>query len=388
MAGFYDNVTLTGLPSSKLDLPTFDTYIEKDGKLYQFKGWYKDNNYQEEFLDYVMPANGGIVYAKFEEVKQYDLTIVDGIGGFDKVLSVYEGLEFSLPSINELVLKDSKYYNFIGFYTDSNFENLLTSNIMPDNNLTIYLRYEEVLPIKVTLIDNGNNVVKEINVAYGTIIDSNYSDFMTPELYFDGRMHKFNGWLLNDNLFNDLKLIEDITLYASFTDLYTINYDDGFGNTITSYLEKGSYYELPSFTYELTDYKTYDLNEDIYNVNGNLVKLVGYNIGSYKPNEQVLVEGDLNITLNHKNVYELNVHEIVRRVQGIGGKAVAEHRNYVYLAEGEVDINNILGHKCSTSYSFKPEWIGYCTVTLTGDSVFYLNSNINIYYYEGTSHLV
>ena len=34
MAGFYDNVTLTGLPSSKLDLPTFDTYIEKDGKLY------------------------------------------------------------------------------------------------------------------------------------------------------------------------------------------------------------------------------------------------------------------------------------------------------------------------------------------------------------------
>ena len=334
-----------------------------------------------------MPANGGIVYAKFEEVKQYNLTIVDGIGGFDKVLSIYEGLEFSLPSINELVFKDGKYYSFIGFYTDSNFENLLISNIMPGNDLTIYLRYEEVMPVKVTLVDNGNKVVKEINVTYGTVVDSNYSGFIIPELYFDGRMHKFNGWLLNDNLFNDLKLIEDITLYASFTDLYTINYDDGFGNVITSYLETGSYYELPSFTYELTNYKTYDLNEDIYNVNGNLVKLVGYNIGSYKPNEQVLVEGDLNITLNHKNVYELKVHEIIRKVWGVAGYAIAEHKDTIYLTEGEVDINNINGHKCSTNYSYKSQTLDYCTVTLTGDSVFYLNSNMNIYYYEGTSYV-
>jgi uncharacterized repeat protein (TIGR02543 family) len=99
-------------------------------------------------------------------------------------------------------------HRFLGWYTDSNFINKFTTNLMPNNDLILYAGWE-VKTYRITFEENGGTTVNDLNIEFGKIIN-------LPTSYKSG--YTLKGWYTTSNLITEFKLSvmpdRNFTLYA------------------------------------------------------------------------------------------------------------------------------------------------------------------------------
>ncbi len=375
---------ITALPSSEINLPTYDKYTLIDGKYYYFLGWYTSSTFEEGtlFTNNKMPRNGGMLYARWEEVPTYEITIKNEMLG-DTTYSFYEGMPIILPEFDRVLEIDSKTYEYSGLYFDSAYSNEFNLVNMPGENLVLYLWYKEITPANLTIYDGEGNIHSTIEIALGTNLNLNV--LPTIPTYFNNREHKLLGWSLSKDgeLIKDYLVKGDFAIYPIFEDMYKIHYDDKQGNAIDTWVESGYKFVVPTLTE--SDIKTYNTNKDVYLVEEKLVVKDGFSNNKYKDGDEVIINSDFSLEVVYKNAYYVYLNGLTRRVWGLAGYAEAKVEETLIVEEGEFSLIGIGANNRTyyTDYSVKKRWNDYVQITMTGTNSLFVNSNVNVYYDTG-----
>lgn len=172
----------------------------RDG--YTFIGWYSDSEFTSARIDKVNAA-GTELYAKWELVTyNVDYSLDGGSHENKKYTSTVEdGYEFMDAY--------KMGYEFLGWYSDSEFNNRIytTSDIFEDTTL-----YAKFVPNEYVInydLNGGTASESSLNVTF----DSSYELIDATKLGY-----KFLGWYYNDSLFENgiYKFDHDITLVARY----------------------------------------------------------------------------------------------------------------------------------------------------------------------------
>ncbi len=263
--GFGDD--LSALPS-----PT------KEG--YTFTGWYTDEDLATAFTSTTMPSSDIVLYAKYE-TGTFDLVFKDRLGEiletqsflFETDLSsvvlptppqvlgyTFDRWSIELPNImpgNDLEIQalytakihtltlvinngdnnvtiERGYnsdlaidvvtktgYTFAGWYTNIELDNVLTFDVMPDDNLTLYAKWD-INSYTISFDSNDGSVVAPITQVYDSVVVA--PDAPTRVGF------TFDGWFSDDALTTaftfDKVPAENITLYAKWDiNSYTISFE-------------------------------------------------------------------------------------------------------------------------------------------------------------------
>lgn len=110
--------------------------ITYDG--YKFDGWYLDKELTKPyFSDYVFTSDTTL-YAKW--TKYVTVSFVTGLEDFElDSVQVLSGEPYSVPSFSY------SGYEFLGAYTDESFEKQFVGGTVIDSDITLYLRFEEIV---------------------------------------------------------------------------------------------------------------------------------------------------------------------------------------------------------------------------------------------------
>ena len=187
---------------------------------YRFVGWYLE----PEFTTKVerITEEGTELYAKFEAI-EYNITF-NTFGGVNP-----NGMAtYTIEDDINLEASVKNGYRFVGWYSDSNYQNEVDNLLGQYGDLVLYAKYE-IITYNITFDVQTDN---PINYT----IETDYS-------LRDARKagYRFVGWFneSNEKIENTLGLYGDLTLYARFEMVtYSINYvlDGGTNtNTISSY---------------------------------------------------------------------------------------------------------------------------------------------------------
>lgn len=191
---------------------------------YEFIGWYTEN-ICTNLYDFEKPVYSSFtLYAGFEEIPpvEYTVTFHPGEGKFDgqTVVKVVEGSLVNKPTDPELV-----GYKFIGWYTDSNFNNLYDFTKPVTSSFDLYAKYDLI----------------EIETKYNIIASSEESLLRTAAFAADGNDDTY--WKAKDKSkqiievdFNEVVSITKIS--QKFLDLNAWNF------TIEGAFEKDNYVTL------------------------------------------------------------------------------------------------------------------------------------------------
>jgi len=133
------------------------------------------------------------------EIKEYKVTFEENGGSKLDDFLLEEGKTLTLPEISK------EGYTFIGWYTDSNYQEEATDNISISKDLTLYAKWE----INSYNVKFEGSDLEDIVIEYNNTITK-----VTPEK--EG--YTFKGWYI-DSEYSELysftkKVKEDITLYA------------------------------------------------------------------------------------------------------------------------------------------------------------------------------
>lgn len=203
---------------TKTDTITLPTLV-KEG--YIFIGWYMTPDFSGESITKI---DGSIerdleLYAKFTEVTFQITYNLDG-GSF---IDTYP-TTFTKGETVELVAPTKNGYQFIGWYTDSNFTDTTIINKIREynQNITLYAKWEKLYTINFNL-DNGY-------LEEGTSVQiNNKEDYEIPTPTKEG--YRFLGWVLSGSSFDEyITVIEkgfesDVYLKAVWQKVYSITYN-------------------------------------------------------------------------------------------------------------------------------------------------------------------
>ncbi|MDE7161542.1 MAG: InlB B-repeat-containing protein, partial [Anaeroplasmataceae bacterium] len=201
-------VKITELP----ELPT----LEEDG--YRFDGWFLDEELSLEAKKGKIITESITVYAKWTQV----FTVEFQLNGHGVQPS-------SLVKINQLptlpvLVEDG--YTFKGWYFDEEFTLKASEGDSINKNTILYAYWEEIIyTYDITFEANGHGATpQKLNVS--AIPNT------LPNLEENG--YRFDGWFLDEALTEPVilgdSLNKDITLYAKWTQLFTIHFDNqGYG---------------------------------------------------------------------------------------------------------------------------------------------------------------
>ena len=118
----------------------------------------------------------------------------------------------------------------------------------------------------------------------------------------------------------------------------------------------------------------------IVNKDGRKQAITGYNISNVKHGDVITITSDYTLVANFKNVYELRIHELVRKVWGKGGYIKEWYANSVFVEEGIVNME-FDGYKHYTSYTWSKNWFDYATLTMPEFSqTINVTNDMNIYW--------
>ena len=193
-----ENLTYWEKPSRPTD-PT------KEG--FTFKGWFKTNDFDEEF-DFTQPVKTGAkAYAKWEENSSV-ITFESGEGSPVEDQTV---LYWSKPTVPEEPTREG--YTFDGWYTTEDFDELFDfEKEMKGRTVTVYANWLRISIVKFET--NGGSEVEEQKVLYGDLV-------VKPEdpSKYD---HNFIGWYKDESLTEafdfETEILngKDIILYAKW----------------------------------------------------------------------------------------------------------------------------------------------------------------------------
>ena len=194
---------------------------------YKFAGWYSDSNLTRLYSFTTMPSEDIILYAKWTNNEFVISYVLNGGVNDPSNPTTYTGG-------TTVTLKDASKegYVFKGWYSDSSFEEQITS-ITADmsEDITLYAKFE-VIKYQIIFETNGGEAKESIELAYQEEI---------PNIKDPTRVgYTFKGW------YNDAELTSifseeimpnrNITLYAKWEiNRYTITYNSNGGSKVEPY---------------------------------------------------------------------------------------------------------------------------------------------------------
>ena len=239
----------------EIAIPTSPT---KEG--YKFIGWYLGD---AEYVFSVMPEVNITLKAKWEKlpdpIKEYTLTLdVNGGNSLSNNSIIAEaGATITLPTPTK------EGYNFLGWYKG---ETKFEENIMPDENITLVAKWEEIIipVVKYTItfdVNGGNSLTNSTFTAEaGAVIEF-------PNPVKDG--YEFLGWYTENEKFEKTTMPEEnITLVAKWSKVIVYsdivyNLDGGVNpNDAPSQYEEGKELTLPTPTKEGHSFLGWSLQEN------------------------------------------------------------------------------------------------------------------------------
>ena len=188
---------------------------------FSFEGWFNESSCENEFLLTHMPANDVTIYAKWENI-DYTLTYVLN----------YEDAENQQQTYNyadEIVLLEPtrEGYLFIGWYNEAECLNQFEITSMPDNNLTVYAKWE----IRAFLLTFNMNYADGINIVQ----NNDYLETIIKPEDPTREGYTFAGWYNESACVTEFTMTQmpasDTVVYAkwninSYTLTYELNYDN------------------------------------------------------------------------------------------------------------------------------------------------------------------
>lgn len=259
---------------------------------FTFVGWYSDALLTIPYVFTTMPATNITVYAKWEATV-YVISFFDFINGYYAMpaLESAAGEIISIP-MPEAILG----YDFIGWFTDVQFDVPYIETIMPAHDFTLYGLWE-VSVYTVSYNSNGGSVIDDADFTYFSEVPN--PNAPTKEGYI------FAGWYSDETLllpfdFMDVPL-SNITIYAKWI------LDEGFNPiqlilmnqpTEEVTLKGVIYYKFPDpanpgfYLYDGTGYIFVFSNAMGFNV-GDGVEVVGY-FGFFENTPQITSVSSIN----------------------------------------------------------------------------------------------
>lgn len=137
--------------------------------------------------------------------------------------------EYTIES--EFILKDAskEYYDFLGWYTDSNFQNPITRVYNMSGNFVLYAKWE-ITTYDITYVYDGGDEIKENPTSH--TIDLSDVELINPSK----EKSIITSWCLDKELTIDIKYLDkealsyaidkNITLYAKYQTVYDIIFTD------------------------------------------------------------------------------------------------------------------------------------------------------------------
>lgn len=191
--------------------------------------------------------------------------------GSDDIIKTYKYEDVIEYIEYDIMLIDSIYKKFVGWYQDSEFRKLYDSTTMPRGDMILYAKWEEVSCGTINFITPYGETPDSIYLPLG------YS-YTLPTFTFvevDGKTYKFLYWALDGKEYTNTIMSSSLTLTAVFEYVeYVIYYNDSFINDTTSNINNSWYiksdddilkiYSNNTFAYILENYKELGLyNEEL-----------------------------------------------------------------------------------------------------------------------------
>ena len=180
---------------------------------YTFENWYTDSNYQNVVDPTALVSGNMTLYANWEPLSAVHITLYlnDGeITGVSSSITINSG-----ETLNNLPDPTRIGYNFVGWYTDSGFNNLFDKTQPITTDLDLYAKWDQTVTVTVTLYLDGGTITgveSPITLNYGSLL-SNLPDPTKTD-------NTFKGWYTDsgfNNLFDDtVPITTNIDLYAKW----------------------------------------------------------------------------------------------------------------------------------------------------------------------------
>ena len=212
----------------KVVLPT----VTREG--YIFDGWYTDSEFTEKFVYSEMPAQNFYLYGKWKAENAYTITFETN--GGNNIASIYAFPGESITAPNNPAKEG---YTFDGWYTNSSLTNKFTFDTMPNQNLTLYAKWN--LAQYPVLIDPDNDDgYSLLHFYYKQKLD-------LPTVTKTG--YTFDGWYFDSELTSRCTYTEmpsrPLRLYAkwiegddSTQEKYTIAFETSGGSIVSAILRE------------------------------------------------------------------------------------------------------------------------------------------------------
>lgn len=261
---------------------TSNVIVNKDGvtTTYQFAGWYLDPEFTIAF-DNIMPEHNLTIYAKWNIIDVAYERVFKIIDGTHEVYSarIKPNEQVNLPT-------NIKIDNETQWFADAEFTIQTTPpKIMPDNDVTVYIRnkytltytyyYKDLISGYTDRYENKSNTVT-VRLYQGEQLtlpeQVNYEfDTYTDNHLYQRMYYSFNGYKENNNIYTSSTMSNhDLTLVSNVKEDYKNYYTVTFATNDyrADGMWAGSYsWESPSFTPEMEyvlDGETINLAQDKY----------------------------------------------------------------------------------------------------------------------------
>ncbi|MBR5308856.1 MAG: InlB B-repeat-containing protein [Clostridia bacterium] len=220
------DVTATLKEGASINLATDAAAFTKTG--YKLVGWNTDANATTALTALEMGTADVTLYAVWEEIKHLVSFDANGAEGTaPAAMNVREGAEIVLPTEVELTMTG---FSFLGWNTDKDATEALSSLTMGKEDITLYAIWKEKLH-KVTYDVNGGEgtAPEAIDVREGLAIA------LPTEVAFTKAGHTFMGWAESADATQALASLTmgtaDVTLYAVWAvETYKVTFNANGGN--------------------------------------------------------------------------------------------------------------------------------------------------------------
>ena len=290
---------------SKYTIETDYELIDSNLNGYEFKGWYSDSNYINKITTLKGRYGNLVLYAKFDLINYSISYHTDGT-------NLNEVSIYNIETDYELIESCKDGFDFIGWYSDSEYNNKVINLLGNYGNLDLYARFD-VTSYNITYHTDG------LNPNSGKVSYTTLDDYELIDSSKDG--YKFLGWYSNSEctsrMENLLGYYGDLDLYAKFELInYGINYHtDGTNlNEVIIYNIETNYELIDSSLdgYEFKGWYSDSLyNNRVDNLLGNFGELDLY--AKFSPNKYI-ISYDANggiIESDKKEVYYNSNYELL-----------------------------------------------------------------------------
>lgn len=202
--------------------PTRDGYV--------FDGWFFDEGLTDPFaIAGLLTNQSPTLYAKWIEDEEATVTITFESNGGSSVAAIV-----GVPgdTLGEPSAPTRDGYTFEGWYSDQALTTPYTFTTIPENNVTLYAKWEEVIvTYTITFNSNGGSSIAALELEAGETIPTlptpTKADYNFDAWYTDsGLTTAFTATVMPEN---------DLTLYAKWTPkTYQIIFNSNGGSTITT----------------------------------------------------------------------------------------------------------------------------------------------------------